>query len=104
MSAAPDARIRAAAARAAAAKARLSATAGEIQRRLSPDDVLRGAVDSVREKSAGLAEDALAAAKSNPAATAGAAAGVAAFAMRRPIGRLVRKLFSRRNESGASEL
>lgn len=99
-----DAKVKLAEARVAAAKARLGATAGELQRRIKPDGLMRVAVESVREKSAEIAEDAVAAARSRPTAAASAAAGVAALALRKPLGRLARRLFGRGNESQDPEL
>jgi hypothetical protein len=99
-----DAKVKLAEAQAAAAKARLAATAAELQRRLRPDELARGAVEGLREKSAELAGEAVAAAKARPSAAAGAAAGLFALAFRKPIGRLARRLFSHRNENDAAEL
>jgi hypothetical protein len=99
-----DSKVRLAEAQAAAARARLTATAGELQRRLSPDELARGAVEGLREKSVELAGDAVAVARARPGAAASAAAGLFALALRKPIGRLARRMFSRRNESEAAEL
>ncbi|MBV9840688.1 MAG: hypothetical protein JOY99_03975 [Sphingomonadaceae bacterium] len=98
-----DPKVKVAEARVAAAKARLTATAGEIQRRIKPDSLVREAVEGVREKSSEIAEDAVAVAKARPGTVASAVAGVAALTLRKPIGRLARRLFSRRNEKQDAE-
>lgn len=86
-------------AKVAAARGRLIGTAHQIQRRLRPDELARDALEGVRTKSAELAADALDVARARPGVSAGAAAGVAALVLRKPLVRLARRLLRRRNEN-----
>jgi hypothetical protein len=101
MTGVPDPEIGKAQAQVALAKARLLDTAQELQRRLKPDELVRGAMEGVREKSAEFAEDAVAAMRARPAASAGAMAAVIGLLFRKPLTGLVRRWFSHRNESAA---
>lgn len=85
--------------RVALARARLNDTVEDIRQRIKPDMLLRDVWDGVRDKSTALADEAVSTAKARPGAAAGVAAGVALLAMHRPVGRLVRRLFSRRRET-----
>lgn len=84
----------------AAARARLLDTAHQLQRRLRPDELAREALEGVKIRSAEFAGEAVAAARARPVVSAGAAAGLLALLLRRPIGRLTRRLFDHGNETG----
>lgn len=99
MSAEEDVKL--AEARVTEARSRLTGTVGDIQRRLHPQLLLRTAWDGVRETSVSLADDAVETAKARPGAAAGVAGVVAALALRRPLGRLVRRVFSRKRKTPA---
>ena len=86
-------------ARVTEARSRLAGTVGDIQRRLHPQLLLKNAWEGVRETSVSLADDAVETAKARPGAAAGVAAGVTALALRRPIGRLLRRMVSRKRKS-----
>ncbi|MDX3885444.1 MAG: DUF3618 domain-containing protein [Sphingomonas sp.] len=90
-------------ARAAAARARLGGTLGEIQARLNPKALAREAWDELREHGEELAAEALAAAKEKPARTAAIAGGVALFLARKPIVRGIMHLLAKRDEAGTDE-
>ncbi len=101
MSAEDDLRL--AEARVTEARSRLAGTAGDIQRRLHPQLLLRNAWDGVRETSVSLADEAVETARARPGAAAGIAAGIAALALHRPLGRLLRRLVSRKRETIAPD-
>lgn len=86
-------------ARVTEARSRLTGTVGDIQRRLQPQLLFKNAWDGVRENSASLADDMVETAKARPGAAAGVAVGIAALALRRPIGRLLRRAFWRKRET-----
>lgn len=66
-------------------RARLMATAHELQERISPKTLARDAWQGARAKGADLAEDAVDAARARPVATGGAVAAVAMFLARHPL-------------------
>ncbi len=74
-------------------RARLMATAHELQERLNPKTVARDALQGAKEKGADLAENAVDAVRAHPRAAGGAAAGLAVFLARQPLISLVGKLF-----------
>jgi hypothetical protein len=78
------------------AKARLAGTFDDIKRRLTPTNLLDEAISSAKTKSADLAESAGEVIRDRPAAAAAGVTGVVLLIARRPIVRLIRKLFSRK--------
>jgi hypothetical protein len=74
-------------------RARLMATAHELQERLSPRTMARDAWQGAKEKGADLAEDAVDAVRARPVAAGGALAAVALFLAREPLMELAGKLF-----------
>ena len=73
-------------------RARLMATAHELQDRLSPRTLARDAWQGAKMKGADLAEDAVDAVKARPAAATGVVAAIALFLAREPLMDLVAKL------------
>ena len=67
------------------ARARLVATAQELQERLSPKVLAHDAWEAAKSKGADLAEDAVDAVKARPWAATGVAAAIAAFLAREPL-------------------
>ncbi len=78
------------------ARARLMATAHELQERLNPKTMARDAIQGAKEKGADLAEDAVDAVRAHPRAAGGAVAALALFLARNPIMGLAGKLFGGR--------
>ncbi len=74
-------------------RTRVMATAQELQDRLSPKVLAKGAWQGAKEKGADLAEDAVDAVRSRPLATTGVVAALTMFLAREPLldlaGRLV---------------
>lgn len=74
-------------------RSRLMATAHELQDRLSPKTLARGAWEGAKGKGADLAEDAVDAVKARPIAATGVVAAITMFLAREPLmdlaGRLV---------------
>ncbi|MFL6765851.1 MAG: DUF3618 domain-containing protein [Sphingomicrobium sp.] len=81
-------------------RSRVIATAHELQERLSPKTLAKGAWQGAKEKGADLAEDAVDAVKSRPLATTGVIAAITLFLAREPLidlaGRLVDGLGEKR--------
>ena len=81
-------------------RSRVMATAHELQERLSPKTLAKGAWQGAKEKGADLAEDAVDAVKSRPLATTGVIAAITLFLAREPLidlaGRLVDGLGEKR--------
>jgi hypothetical protein len=80
------------------ARARLMATAHELQERLNPKTMARDAIQGAKEKGADLAEDAVDAVRTHPRAAGGAVAAVALFLARQPLMGLAGKLFGRSDD------
>jgi ElaB/YqjD/DUF883 family membrane-anchored ribosome-binding protein len=74
-------------------RSRLMGTAHELQARLSPGTLAKGAWQGAKEKSADLAEDAVDAVRARPFAATGVVAAITMFLAREPLmdlaGRLV---------------
>ena len=66
-------------------RARVIATAQELQERLSPKTLARGAWQGAKEKGAGLAEDAVDAVRSRPLTATGVVAAITMFLAREPL-------------------
>lgn len=80
----------------AAARARLSVTVEDIQARLAPSQLLDDAVIVIKTRSTDLAESVSEVVRDRPGTVAASAAGVALLLARRPIARLVGRIFSRK--------
>lgn len=78
------------------ARARLGATVNELHDRLRPNTLMRDGVDRIRARGSELADDALDAARENPGMAGAVGAGAVLLVLRRPLGRLARRIFSRR--------
>lgn len=74
------------------ARAKLMATAHELQVRLSPATLARGAWQGAKMKGADIAEDAVDAVRARPLAASGAVAALALFLAREPLKDLAGKL------------
>ena len=73
-------------------KARLMATAQELQDRLSPKTLTRNAWQGAKEKGADLAENAVDAVRKRPVAATGVVAAIALFIAREPLMDLAEKV------------
>lgn len=71
---------------------RVMARAQELQERLSPKTLAKGAWQGAKEKGADLAEDAVDAVRSRPLATTGVVAAIAMFLAREPLMSLAGKV------------
>jgi len=66
-------------------RARVMATAQELQERLSPKVLAKGAWEGAKDKGADLAEDAVDAVRARPLATGGVVAALTMFLAREPL-------------------
>jgi hypothetical protein len=66
-------------------RARIMATAHELQERLSPKTLAKGAWQGAKDKGADLAEDAVDAVRSRPLAATGVVAAITMFLAREPL-------------------
>jgi len=73
-------------------RSRLIGTAHELQERLSPKTLAKGAWEGAKEKSADLAEDAVDAVKARPIAATGVVAAITMFLARGPLWDLATRL------------
>jgi len=73
-------------------RARVMATAQELQERLSPKSIARNTWQGAKEKGADLAEDAVDAVKSRPLAATGVVAAITMFLAREPLMELAGKV------------
>ena len=73
-------------------RARLMDTAHQLQDRLSPKTLAKGAWEGAKEKGADLAEDAVDAVKARPIAATGVVAAITLFLAREPLWDLATKL------------
>ena len=80
-----DPQVAAARIEAERSRARLMATAHELQHRISPGTLARDAWQGARNKGADLAEDAVDAVRARPVAAGGAVAALALFLARHPL-------------------
>ena len=78
------------------AKKRLASSAGALHYRLKPGTLANNAWEGVRDKSTGLADDALQAVKERPAAASGVAAAIVIFLARHPLWRAATRIVSGR--------
>lgn len=79
-------------------RARVMATAHELQDRLSPKTLARNTWQGAKEKGADLAEDAVDAVRARPVAAGGVVAAIAMFLAREPLMDLAGKLFDSTKE------
>ena len=77
-------------------RARLMATARELQERLSPATLARGAWEGAKMKGADMAEDAVDAVRKRPAVASGVVAAIALFLAREPLMDLAGKVTNKR--------
>jgi hypothetical protein len=98
----PDRELLVAAAVARAARTRLSATIGAIQRRVTPSALVDEALREVRERSAAVAGETVSLAKRHPIEAVTAAAVVTGVIARKPIWQAVSRLFSRDKKETSS--
>ena len=86
-------------------RARLMDTAHQLQDRLSPKTLAKGAWEGAKEKGADLAEDAVDAVKARPLATTGVVAAITMFLAREPLidlaGRLAESVGEKRKSRKA---
>ena len=73
-------------------RSRIMATAQELQERLSPKTLAKGAWQGAKEKGADLAEDAVDAVKSRPLAATGVVAAITMFLAREPLMNLASRI------------
>ena len=73
-------------------RARVMATAQELQERLSPKVLAKGAWEGAKDKGADLAEDAVDAVKARPLATGGVVAALTMFLAREPLIDLAKRI------------
>ena len=73
-------------------RARIMATAHELQERLSPKTLAKGAWQGAKDKGADLAEDAVDAVRSRPLAATGVVAAITMFLAREPLINLAGKI------------
>ena len=90
-----DPQVAAARIQAERSRARLMATAHELQERISPRTLARDAWQGARNKGADLAEDAVDAVRARPVASGGVVAALALFLARHPLIDLASKMTGR---------
>jgi hypothetical protein len=73
-------------------RARLMGTAQELQERLSPRTLAKGAWQGAKEKGADMAEDAVDAVRARPIAATGVVAAITIFLAREPLWELATKI------------
>lgn len=98
MSGAARVRISRARGEADQAKERLMGTLDEVKARLAPGRLASDAVQTAKDKSIVVADDAVTAVKERPGLTAGIATAAALFIARRPLFAAVRGLFTSSDE------
>jgi hypothetical protein len=79
-------------------RARMMATAQELQHRLAPSTLARNTWDGAKEKGAELAEDAVDAVRARPLAASGAIAALTMFLARGPLLGLAGKLTAKKKD------
>ena len=85
------------------ARARLKATADELHDRLKPNVLMREGVDRLRARSGALADEVMDVARARPGLIGGVGAGMLLLWLRRPIGRLGRRLFFGKDETDPAD-
>jgi hypothetical protein len=89
---------------AAMARARLETHLGALQHRLRPGNLAGEAWDGVKDKGADLADNALQAVRSRPAAVSMAVGALALFLAREPLKRAAARLFASADEQGEDDI
>lgn len=84
-------------------RARLMASAHELQERLSPKALARNTWQGAKEKGADLAEDAVDAVRARPVAATGVVAALALFLAREPLIDLASRLFDGDSDKRAAK-
>lgn len=84
-------------------RARLMSSAHELQDRLSPKTLARGAWEGAKDKGADLAEDAVDAVRARPLAAGGAVAALTMFLAREPLINLARRMFRPNSKTAAQK-
>lgn len=82
-------------------RARLMGSAHELQVRLSPKVLARGAWEGAKDKGADLAEDAVDAVRARPLAAGGAVAALTLFLAREPLANLAKRMFRTKKKPAA---
>ena len=85
------------------ARARLLATARELQFRASPRTLARDAWSGAKEKGAGLADQAVDVVSQRPVTAGAVAAAVALFAARKPLRHMAGRLFNHDSNNGDAD-
>ena len=85
------------------ARARLMTTAQELQDRLSPKTIARGAWEGAKVKGADMAEDAVDTVRAHPAAATGIVAALTLFLAREPLFEFASKLVDEMSGKGKSK-
>jgi hypothetical protein len=85
------------------ARARLMGSAQELQERLSPRTLARGAWEGAKDKGADLAEEAVDAVRARPVAAGGAVAALTLFLAREPLMNLARRMFTSKKKPAADK-
>lgn len=80
-------------------RARLMSSAHELQERLSPRTLARGAWEGAKDKGADLAEDAVDAVRARPLAAGGAVAALTLFLAREPLANLAKRMFGSKKKT-----
>jgi len=80
-------------------RGRVMATAQELQERLSPKTLAKGAWQGAKEKGADLAEDAVDAVKARPYAATGVVAAITMFLAREPLIDLATRIVGERKKT-----
>ena len=84
-------------------RARLMSSAHELQDRLSPRTLARGAWQGAKGKGADLAEDAVDAVRARPLAAGGAVAALTLFLAREPLTDLAKRMFGSKKKPAAAK-
>lgn len=81
------------------ARARLNETVSELHERLKPDVLVREGVDRLRVRSSELADEVMDVARARPGLIGGVGGSMLLLWLRRPLGRLGRRLFFSSDET-----
>ena len=84
-------------------RTRLMGSAQQLQERLNPKTLARGAWEDAKDKGAGLAEDAVDAVRARPLAAGGAVAALSMFLAREPLSNLVKRMFRSKKKPAAAK-
>ena len=84
-------------------RARLMGSAQELQDRLNPKTIARGAWEDAKEKGADIAEEAVDVVRARPAAAGGAAAALVLFLARGPLINLGKRIFGSKKKASKAD-